>query len=545
MRSDGSAGEVPLDPSLRGSSTHVRRGRGGTAIAVLIFLVIAAGLYAFAWNRESAGFLSDDAVYLLMADGFSPFGTGQPALTAYVLREALFPPLYPLLLALLGAGSGTLLWAHLITTTTLVVALGIYGLWINSQLRDLVPAIGLVAIFALAPGTLLMDLELLSEFPYLMFTLVALWLAERARINDRGHAWIALCVGLATLTRTAGLSLLVAFALWLFRHRVRGRAKWLTLALIPSIAWLCYKKWVLATKGAYTTFWSSLWQQSLADPGYAVSFLENQSKALWQALLNTLDLQPSHLTQFMLAATLLAGLPVWIRRLRLCHLDAWYLLIGGTMVLLYPFPGYFARLFLPWVPIVLFYAYQGVLGITAGWGEVRGKPALAYLYLAALLLTLMPSVGFISHRLAEPIAPELANWKHSRYWFRLQDINSIREDVRFRQELIFATRQVAQWVPEGDCVYGVHTGISMLYSRRVFYQPPAPDVDDSEFESLSQGCRYFFLVPVAGQIGNHPVNAFYPSDRLAQDRTELIQTWKDPREAGAQTAVLLRSKASP
>jgi hypothetical protein len=530
---------------IPGSNWHVRPRTVGATIAVLIFLVLAAGLYAFAWNPESAGFLSDDAVYLLMADAFSPFGTGEPALTAYVLREALFPPLYPFLLALLGAGSGTLLWAHLITTTTLVVALGVYGLWINSQLRDLVPAIGLLAIFALAPGTLLLDLELLSEFPYLMFALMALCLAERARINDRGYEWIALCVGLATLTRTAGLSLLVAFAAWLFRHRVRGRAKWLTLALIPSIAWLCYKKWVLASKGAYTTFWSSLWEQSLADPGYVVSFLENQSKALWQALLNTLDLQPSHLTQFMLAATVLAGLPVWIRRLRLCQLDAWYLLIGGMMVLLYPFPGFFARLFLPWVPIILLYAYQGVLGVTAGWGEIRGKPALAYLYVGALLLTLMPSLGFISDRLAEPIAPELANWKHSRYWFRQQDINSVREDVRFRQDLILATRQVAQWVPQGDCVYGVHTGISMLYSRRVFYQPPSPVVDDSEFEKLSQGCRYFLLVPVAGQIGNHPVDAFYPSGRLSQDRTELIQAWKDPHEGDAQTAVLLRSKAPP
>ena len=533
-----------LDPGQNASATDVHPQTVGAIIAALLFLVLSAGLYAFSWNPESAGFLSDDAVYLLMADGFSPFRSAEPGLTAYVMREALFPPLYPLLLAVLGAGSGTLLWAHLITTTTLVLALVIYGLWINCQLRDWVPAIGLLAIFALTPGTLLQDLELLSEFPYLMFTLMALWLSDRARTNDRGHGWVALCVGLATLTRTAGLSLLVAFAVWLFRHRVRGRAKWSALALIPSTAWLCYKKWILASKGAYTTFWSSLWDQSQANPGYVLTFLGNQSKALWQALLNTLDLQPSHLTQFMLAATLLAALPVWIRRLRLFQLDALYLLAGGLMVLLYPFPGYFTRLFLPWVPIVLFYAYQGVFQITAGWGEIRAKPALAYLYLASLLLTLIPSLGFISHRLAEPIAPELASWKHTRYWFRLQDVNAIREDVRFRQNLILATRQVAESVPESDCVYGVHTAISMLYSRRVFYQPPSPAVDDSDFEKLSQGCHYFFLVPVAGELGNHPVNAFYPYDRLSRDRTELVKEWKDPREGDAQTAVLLRSKAS-
>ena len=534
--------ESRLDSCLKASVTHHLPWSSASIFAVLIFLVLAACLYAFSWNSESAGFLSDDAVYLLMADGFSPFRTAEPGLTAYVMREALFPPLYPLLLAVLGAGSGSLLWAHLITTTTLVLALGIYGLWINSRVRDHVPTIGLLLIFALAPGTLFQNLELLSEFPYLMFALMALWQAERVRTTDQGYGPVAACVGLATLTRTAGLSLLVAFAVWLFGHRVRGRAKWLALALAPSTAWLCYKKWILASKGAYTTFWSSLWDQSQANPVYAVSFLENQCKGLWRALLNTLDLQPSHLTQLMLAVTLLAGLPVWIRRLRLWQLDAWYLLVGGMMVLLYPFPAYFTRLFLPWVPIILLYAYQGVLAITAGWGEIRGKPALAYLYLVSLFLTLTPSLGFISHRLAEPIAPELANWKHTRYWFRLQDMDKIREDVRFRQNLILATQQVAQWVPEGDCVFGVHTAISMLYSRRVFYQPPSPAVDDSEFENLSRGCDYFFLVPVAGQLANRSVNAFYPDDRLSRERTELIHAWKDPREPDAQIAILLRSK---
>ena len=115
-----------------------------------------------------------------------------------------------------------------------MLALGIYGLWVNSEVRDWVPTIGLSTIFALAPGTLLQNLELLSEFPYLMLTLTALWLAERGRITTRGCGTAALCVGLATVTRTAGLSLLVAFAIWLFdiapgqgemaavAHRVNG-----------------------------------------------------------------------------------------------------------------------------------------------------------------------------------------------------------------------------------------------------------------------------------------------------------------------------------
>jgi hypothetical protein len=435
--------ESQLDPAVKAPAARYGPWTRGALIAALIFLVLSAFLYGLAWNHESAGFLSDDAVYLLMADGFSPFRPADPGLIAYVMRESLFPPLYPLLLAALGAGSESLLWAHLITTTTLVLALGIYGLWIISEVRDWVATIGLLTIFALAPGTLLQNLELLSEFPYLMLTLTALWLAERARTTNRGCGTAALCVGLATVTRTAGLSLLVAFAIWLLRHRIKGKVKWLAIALVPSSIWFCYKKWVLTSKGGYSTFWSSLWEQSQTSQGFVASFLEHQGKGLWDALLNTLDLRPSQLTQVMLGVTLLVALPVWIRRLWLWRLDAWYLLIGGMMILLYPFPGFFTRLFLPWVPIVLFYAYRGVLGITDGWGEVRGKPAIAYAYLVALFLTLVPTLGFISHRLAEPIDPDLANFKHTRYWFRFEDMNKIREDVRFRQNLIRATQEVA------------------------------------------------------------------------------------------------------
>jgi hypothetical protein len=158
---------------------------------------------------------------------------------------------------------------------------------------------------------------------------------------------------------------------------------------------------------------------------------------------------------------------------------------------------------------------------------------------------LLPSLGFISRRLAEPIPPELANWKHTRYWFRLEDMNKIREDVRFRHNLIHATQEVAQWVPEGDCVFGVHTAISMMYSQRIFQQPPSPAVNDSEFEKISQACHYFFLVRVAGQLGNNHVEAFYPYDRLSANRIEVVQSWEGSRDADAPTAVLLRLKTTP
>ena len=200
------------------TSARSRRAFGSIWI-FCVFLVLAVGLYYLDWNAKSAGFLSDDAVYLLMSDGFSPFRPSHVELTHYVLRQALFPPLYPLLLTMLGAGSDTLLWAHVITTTMLLLALVVYGVWIFFETRDRFAATALPSIFALLPGTLLLSLELLSEFPYLLLSLVALWLAACANDARRGYLLVAFFVGLAAVTRSAGLSLILAMAIWLIAAR--------------------------------------------------------------------------------------------------------------------------------------------------------------------------------------------------------------------------------------------------------------------------------------------------------------------------------------
>ena len=308
--------------------------------------------------------------------------------------------------------------------------------------------------------------------------------------------------------------------------------------------WSAYKAFFVGSKGGYNQLWMWLVEQ-LRDnqlSEYVPRFLKNQSEGLWYGLLTNMDMKPSAITQGALVIMLLTALPVWVRRLRLWRLDAWYLLIGGAMIFLYPFPNFFTRLLLPWLPILLFYSYSGVRSAVGGWGEVRGKPALAYAAPIALLLTLLPSLGFIGHRLTEPIDPELASWKHTRYWFRFEAMDKIRSDVAFRQNLIQASQEIQQWVPEGECVFGVHTAITMLYGRRIVEQPPPPSDSQQIFEARSQACKYFFLVSAPGSIGSDPAPALYPNERLSPEGVETVHVWKDDRDPKNPTAVLLWRK---
>ena len=517
----------------------------GSIIGTCVFVLLAAGLYGFSWNSVSAGFLSDDAVYLLMADSFSHFHPSEPELSAFLMSQTLFPPLYPLLLAWLGAGSDHLAWAHVITTTMLVLALGVYGLWIYAKTRDLPGAISLLLIFALLPGTLLHILDIFSEFPFLFFTLLAFLFSERTQLQNRDHSLIVLCVGLAAITRSTGLALVAAFGLWLFRYRIRNRIVWLLLALGPSLFWFFYKTTVLGNHGGYWLQWQ--WVLSEFQNQWPWDFLQNQLKALWQGLLSNFDLRPSFLTQAILLVTLLLGLPEWVRRLWHWHMDAWYLLISVAMILLWPYPEVFGRLMLPLLPIILFHAYLGIRHLTAGWGDLRGQPALTHAYLVALMLTLLPSLGFMMQRLSESIDPALASWKHTRYWFRFEGTDRVRADVANRQDLIHAIHEIGQWVPDKECVFGVHTALSMLHSRRIFHSPPPPpNLDSTEFNRSVQSCRYFLLLPskgvvVDGSINGGVVGPFYPYDHLDKKTVKIVRTWEDPRDPKIPTAILLKS----
>ncbi len=56
-------------------------------------------------------FIADDAKYLLMTDFFSPYYSLLSKSAAFIMQSTQFPPLYPFLLAILGASSENLLLA--------------------------------------------------------------------------------------------------------------------------------------------------------------------------------------------------------------------------------------------------------------------------------------------------------------------------------------------------------------------------------------------------------------------------------------------------
>jgi hypothetical protein len=173
--------------------------------------------------REGHAWGGDNAMYLLHARNIV---TGQDyAETGYLYNEASarlpqsYPPIFPLLLAPWATAS-EVDWApmKLLTVACLIAALGFLAGAERPQSGRMEGA-ALVALVGLNPIFWDFKDNVLSEFPFLMFLCVALWAAQRSRLqgetNPRDNRWgllLGVLIYLAYGTRSVGALVLPALA---------------------------------------------------------------------------------------------------------------------------------------------------------------------------------------------------------------------------------------------------------------------------------------------------------------------------------------------
>jgi hypothetical protein len=207
------------------------------ALPVAAFTLLAAFYYYLTWGDSPVGMVADDAVYLLMADHFSPYAAGLRESAAFITQNSSFPPLYPLLLALLGASSGSIAWAHAVTSTFLIVGIWVFYLWMSRETQSGTTGLALAVVFAFLPGTIRFSLDLWSEHLYLLVTMIALYFEVRANPGPRNRLVAAIATSAAVLTRTVGLCVLVAFYVVLMVRRPRGKLALVGVSVLPLVLW--------------------------------------------------------------------------------------------------------------------------------------------------------------------------------------------------------------------------------------------------------------------------------------------------------------------
>ncbi len=201
---------------------------------------------------------------------------------------AFRPPGYPVVLAAVYAiagrpapAVGRLVGALLGTLTVALIGLIARRLWGR---RVGVVALGIAAV---APPLVILSTALVSEALFVPVVLAAVASALEGRRAERRYRWAIMTgvlVGVASLTRTNGLLLLLPFALaFAPKHALRRLIGWTPAVVVVAAACVTIAPWVVRDWTAFHTFIpiSDESGYTLAGTYNQVSRANHKEPALW------------------------------------------------------------------------------------------------------------------------------------------------------------------------------------------------------------------------------------------------------------------------
>ena len=499
---------------------------------LLIGIAPLAALY-LAWGlcdtlTELGG---DSATYLLMARHLSPFVPADP-LYAQAAAGSSYPPLFPLLIGLLGAGFTA---AHALVAGSLILAWLLFYRLLRARSLPVGMAAAAVALFALMPGTYLLALNIWSENTYLALSLLALLMLEHAQQQVPGPAasrawWAAAGATAATvMTRTAGLPLLLTFTWLALRRQPRRWLLMLLAAWLPLLAWTILSHPQGGGGNQYITQLTTLYAQ---DPiAHLRLQLQSEAHALVGAWLGAWlgVAAPIELSQLAGGFGLIA-LAGWLHRLRQGSGGTVYLLLYLLMLLIWPWPGEAPRLLYVVTPLLIGHGLQAVRDLSA-FLPPRER-LLQITAVVVLALPLMASALATAQRRLAPVPTGLEVLRHIEGYY--SDSAQERHVALAQAQLIADMRGLAARVPAGDCIFQIKPSVTTLLSGRRSLSPPLPATDDRIFAEQLRQCRYAYVMRL--QSPTFPI-PFYPMERLGAGYDVLWQLQDDAtagREALAE-----------
>ena len=464
--------------SAEGSAQTIHapaRGRGLASVGApwLMVCLLAAAYLGWTVARlalyDSLTSISDDSSnYLVMARHFSPWAAENDAVRS-VWPLQYFPPLFPLVLAISGAAH-SLLAAHALVAALGALSLGaMYLLLAREMGLHARVAMATALLVALLPGFLLGLQGVLSEALYLVLSL--LYLAH-ARSGARMGALLALLLGGAMLTRSAGFVLLLAAGASAAFSMVRDRRAALRQATAVAAALLIYQLvmslWGPRASGEYARIWQGLAEHGGQGSGAAAAaYLAAQARALLESWLAFFVVYWRDDSPLAPAIALVAGslaLCGMLLRLRANCVDAWYAAGSLLLLLLWPYPGQMLRLVFPLVPILL---AQAAWFIALG---ARWNPVGRYLFAGAgllMALAILPPHAYLQGRLTLARERGLVPVYE---WLRKPDMAAARRELGLQNQMLadFARLRV-EVAADRTVAYYEPSCIALLAERRAVH----------------------------------------------------------------------------
>jgi len=531
---------VSPQPQRDGRGKGFLRSRAAVTAALAVAILVASYFLLLTWRVDPPLLDGDDAVYVLMADFFSPFSDRDKEVLALVMRRSYFPPLYPMLLGLLGGVASSTLLAHAVSVATLFLAFIALFVWANSIIERPITVAVLVILVALLPATVVPLFGLLSEGLYLVLTLVALFLAVRGPRSKYWHYLTALVIGLAILSRTVGFALWLAYAIWLISGR---REHWRTLPLIALIPWFAWTVWK-STHGYAASYAGSvmdllsgrtLWRVIVEQLSVAPVHIWHG----WASSINHLEISSVGIGAAILGAICIAGLA---RRLYLGSLDGLYVAVYLGTILVWPYSYEARRLLFVVLPLLLVQGLamaEWVGSRTTNPVSVRRRAATAYL--AILGVTALPAILLMQERLIAGFHDSNRRYAVAASWYTYPNVNRAKERIGEEVALARAWQASRSKVSAGECVYHPKPVAFMLYANRRAYATPYAG-NASEFWEKATLCHDFYLGAFVYPPYREP---FYPRRFLGPDTRVLSIDYLEEGARRRPLGMLIRVERRP
>jgi len=325
-----------------------------TSIILIIFFTVG---YIFTATDNLAGFSDDSATYMIMADNLSPFSeTSDSFMRSYHYHH--LPPGFPLIQAIFNIHN-SLYATHILILIELTVAVIFFIQLSKTALgRDfyLLPAITLL----LLPGLWMEMLRIISEHQYMMLSLITLYFVTRN--TDRSYTFITLIgllIGFAILTRTIGISLLIATLLYLVFSEDNKHFSYSKLLLLILLSCAPFITWGILKPEIEHSYFSDLIRALINDG--IINTVKNSLVNIPHAWVQNIALRPSAIYAPQYFIALISGLIVILGMIsRIRSPDTIYTILYMGILMIWPYPDEMSRFLYPLLPFLTLHFISGL-----------------------------------------------------------------------------------------------------------------------------------------------------------------------------------------
>ena len=470
------------------------------ALAVCGFILLATVVMNFVSTSEIVSLGSDNVSYLLMAETFSPYQTATE-----IVREAAryqtYPPLFPLLLALLGASSDYL-WAHRIVGGEFLLACVLLYFLARKMLGSAGLALIALLAFGLIPASWINVLGILSENQYLVLSLGAFLLLRRDQPRSADSVCLAVLLIAAVLTRSIGLALIVAVLIgaWISSKGEPSSRRQRTAATLAAA--ISFVLWEVFSGEPSESHYLENWLQVgrlLSDAGLAgiCQFLIFQVIQIWEAVLTGLihHWVLAESTFVLLLLFLLVALMDIAFRLKSQELEAIYILVFLCVLMGWGAAGGQTwRLVYPIIPLLLVFFVSGIDRICRSIPVNKYQKHIRF-FLCGLLLTTLSNGGLvILARHQHSRGNDTEGYRYMTAYYQGISLSAAKSKSQAELAIIEGLRKVDLLTdPDSVVAWFSPMYVNLLSKRRSVEIPITPSKQQTEAYLREEGIDFIFL----------------------------------------------------